>query len=103
MDSTRGVCCEEDIYLTIPKRKKKTIKVNLEYDGPVNAPITKGQKLGKMIVAVSDEIVKEARDSGVYVEYLLFDDEGHGFIKKENQIEGYKKILNFLNNYLNKV
>ena len=54
-----SIITEEDIYLTIPKRKKKTIKVNLEYDGPVNAPITKGQKLGKMIVAVSDEIVKE--------------------------------------------
>jgi serine-type D-Ala-D-Ala carboxypeptidase (penicillin-binding protein 5/6) len=54
-----SIITEEDIYLTIPKRKKKTIKVNLEYDGPVNAPITKGQKLGKMIVVVSDEIVKE--------------------------------------------
>jgi D-alanyl-D-alanine carboxypeptidase (penicillin-binding protein 5/6) len=54
-----NITTEEDIYLTIPKRKKKTIKVNLEYDGPVHAPISKGQKLGKIIVSVSDEIVKE--------------------------------------------
>jgi dipeptidyl aminopeptidase/acylaminoacyl peptidase len=30
----------------------------------------------------------------------LFDDEGHGFVKKENQIEANGKILEFLNEYL---
>ena len=65
--------------------------------------VLQGANDPRVLQIESDEIVKEARDSGVYVEYLLFDDEGHGFIKKENQIEGYKKILNFLNNYLNKV
>ena len=65
--------------------------------------VLQGANDPRVLQIESDEIVKEARDSGVYVEYLLFDDEGHGFIKKENQIEGYKKILNFLNNYLNKI
>ena len=65
--------------------------------------VLQGANDPRVLQIESDEIVKEARNSGVYVEYLLFDDEGHGFIKKENQIEGYKKILNFLNNYLNKV
>ena len=32
--------------------------------------------------------------------YVLFEDEGHGFRKKENQIEGYGKILEFLDKYL---
>jgi D-alanyl-D-alanine carboxypeptidase (penicillin-binding protein 5/6) len=54
-----NIITEEDIYLTIPKRKKKTINVQLEYDGPIHAPISKGQKLGKMIVSISDEIIKE--------------------------------------------
>jgi hypothetical protein len=31
---------------------------------------------------------------------VLFDDEGHGFVKKENQIEAYSKVLEFLNVYL---
>ena len=53
------IITEEDIYLTIPKRKKKTIEVTLEYEGPVQAPIAKGQKLGKMVVSISDEIIKE--------------------------------------------
>ena len=29
-------------------------------------------------------------------------DEGHGFVKKENQIEGYSKVLEFLDRYLKK-
>ena len=48
----------------------------------------------------SDEMVQEARDAGAYVEYVLFEDAGHGFIKKEQQIEGNEKILTFLENYL---
>ncbi len=65
--------------------------------------VLQGANDPRVLQIESDEIVKEARNSGAYVEYLLFDDEGHGFIKKENQIEGYRKILNFLNNYLNKI
>ena len=65
--------------------------------------VLQGANDPRVLQIESDEIVEEARNSGAYVEYLLFDDEGHGFIKKENQIEGYRKILNFLNNYLNKV
>ncbi len=36
----------------------------------------------------------------VPVEYVIFDDEGHGFVKEENQVEGYGKILEFLDRYL---
>ena len=64
--------------------------------------VLQGANDPRVLQIESDEIVKEARDSGVYVEYLLFEDEGHGFIKKENQIEGYRKILSFLKNYLKK-
>lgn len=48
----------------------------------------------------SDEIVAEARSNGVPVEYVVFDDEGHGFRKKENQIRAYSAILDFLDRYL---
>ncbi|MGB5652896.1 MAG: hypothetical protein WBM56_03590 [Robiginitalea sp.] len=34
------------------------------------------------------------------MEYVLFEDEGHGFLKKENQIKGYSQILEFLNVHL---
>jgi dipeptidyl aminopeptidase/acylaminoacyl peptidase len=48
----------------------------------------------------SDEIVEAVKKNGVPVEYIVFDDEGHGFVKKENEIEGYKAILDFLDKHL---
>ena len=48
-------------------------------------------------------MVKAARDSGAYVEYVLFEDAGHGFAKKQQQIEGYSRILAFLEKTLNKI
>jgi dipeptidyl aminopeptidase/acylaminoacyl peptidase len=38
--------------------------------------------------------------AGVRVEYLVFADEGHGFTKKKNQIEGWGAVLSFLDQYL---
>ena len=52
------VVTKEDIYLTIPKRKKKTIKAYFEYNGPIQAPISKGDKVGVLSVYVSGEIKK---------------------------------------------
>jgi dipeptidyl aminopeptidase/acylaminoacyl peptidase len=48
----------------------------------------------------SDEIVESVRKNGVPVEYVLFEDEGHGFVKRENQITANESILEFLNTYL---
>ncbi|WP_298367045.1 S9 family peptidase [uncultured Lutibacter sp.] len=50
----------------------------------------------------SDEIVAAAKKNDVPVEYVLFEDEGHGFVKKENQITAYGNILKFLDTYLKK-
>ena len=49
----------EDIYITVPKRKKKIIKAVLEYIGPIAAPIKKGDTLGLLSVYVADELKKE--------------------------------------------
>ncbi len=49
----------EDIYITIPKRKKKTIKAVVQYTGPIEAPIRKGDVVGLLNVYVSDELKKE--------------------------------------------
>ena len=56
---TVEVSTQEDIYLTIPKRKKKIIDVFVEYTGPIKAPIEKGDLLGTVNVYVSDELVKK--------------------------------------------
>ena len=50
----------------------------------------------RVLKVESDEIVENARSNGVDVEYVLFDDEGHGFVKKENNITASKEVLKFL-------
>ena len=47
-----------------------------------------------------DEIVPTVKKNNVPVEYVMFPDEGHGFIKKENEIKGYGQILQFLDTYV---
>lgn len=68
----------------------------------INKPVMvlQGANDPRVLQVESDEIVEQARANGVPVEYVLFDDEGHGFVKKENQIEGYSKVLQFLDQYL---
>ena len=47
----------------------------------------------RVIKAESDDIVAAVKKNGVPVEYVVFPDEGHGFTKKKNQIEGWGAIL----------
>jgi dipeptidyl aminopeptidase/acylaminoacyl peptidase len=62
--------------------------------------VLQGAQDPRVLQVESDEIVAGVRENGVPVEYILFEDEGHGFVKKENQIESYSRILKFLDNYL---
>jgi dipeptidyl aminopeptidase/acylaminoacyl peptidase len=48
----------------------------------------------------SDQIVAALRARGVEVEYLVKDDEGHGFVKPENRLEAYAAIERFLARHL---
>jgi dipeptidyl aminopeptidase/acylaminoacyl peptidase len=64
--------------------------------------VLQGAKDPRVLQVESDEIVAGVRKNGVPVEYVLFEDEGHGFIKKENQIEAYSKVIKFLDTYLKK-
>ena len=54
----------------------------------------------RVLQVESDEIVEGVKSNGVPVEYVVFDDEGHGFRKKENEIKGYGQIKEFLDQYL---
>ena len=49
----------EDIYKSIKKAKKKLLKVSINYDGPVEAPIKKDEKLATLKVVYDDELVGE--------------------------------------------
>ena len=74
----------EDVYITIPKRKKKIIKVVFEYEGPIPAPIKKGDTLGLLNVYVSDELKKQ-------INILAAED-----IEKSNIFSRIFKSLNYL-------
>jgi len=74
----------EDIYLTIPKRKKKTIKAIIEYNGPVEAPIKKGDKLGVLSIYIKDELEKQ-------IDILSAEN-----IKRSNVFSRILKSLNYL-------
>jgi len=54
----------------------------------------------RVLQVESDEIVEAIRNNGLPVEYVLFDDEGHGFRNRANEIEGYRAIREFLDQYL---
>ncbi len=54
-----AVVSSEDIYLTVPRRKKNTIKAIIEYSGPIPAPIKKGDKIGLLNVYLKDELIKQ--------------------------------------------
>ncbi len=62
--------------------------------------VLQGAQDPRVLQVESDEIVAGVRKNGVPVEYVLFEDEGHGFVKKENQIEASKKVIEFLDQYL---
>ena len=62
--------------------------------------VLQGANDPRVIRAESDDIVAAVRARGVPVEYVVFADEGHGFTKKKNQIEGYRAILQFLDTHL---
>ena len=50
---------KEDIYVTIQKKEVKDLKVKLEYNGPIKAPIKKGQQIGNLILESPNEEVKK--------------------------------------------
>jgi len=53
------VTTDKDIYLTVPKRKKSSIKAVAEYNSPIEAPVEKGDKIGKLFVYINDELKDE--------------------------------------------
>ena len=79
-----SVIPSEDFYLTVPKRKRKTIKAILEYDGPLQTPIKKGEKIATLKVYVLDELKKE-------IDILAAEN-----VKRSNIFSRLFKSLNYL-------
>lgn len=71
----------------------------LFHAGEIHRPliVLQGKNDPRVLKVESDEIVAAVKKNNVPVEYVVFDDEGHGFTKKQNEIKGYSAILDFLN------
>jgi len=50
------VYVKDDIYITVPKRKKKTISAYIQFKGPIPAPVEKNAKLGVLNIFLNDEL-----------------------------------------------
>ena len=83
-DETVDVYASQDIYKTIKKAKKKLLKVSVNYNGPIEAPINKDEKVATLKVIYDDELIGE-------YDLLAFQE-----IKKVNFVSRLLKSLNYL-------
>ncbi len=74
----------------------------LFHAGNVTRPmlVVQGANDPRVLQVESDELVAAVRANGVPVEYVLFPDEGHGFLKKENRITASEAYLKFLDEHI---
>ena len=75
---------KEDIYKTVPKAKKKFLKVKINYEGPIEAPIKKDEIIGKLSVIYKNELINK-------YDLLAFED-----VKKLNIFSRFLKSVNYL-------
>ncbi len=81
---------------------------DLEARSPINkvdqitAPlmVLQGANDPRVKKAESDQIVEALRARGVPVEYIVKEDEGHGFVKPENKLDVYRAVERFLATHL---
>ena len=83
-DDKIDVHTNEDVYKTIKKAKKKLLKISVKYEGPIEAPIKKNEKVAILKVVYDDELVGEYD--------LLASKE----VKKVNFVSRLLKSLNYL-------
>jgi dipeptidyl aminopeptidase/acylaminoacyl peptidase len=80
----------------------------LEFISPIHkaekiaAPlmVVHGKNDPRVPVTEAEQIVEKVRKNGGAVEYLLYEDEGHGLAKLKNRLDAYPKIATFLDEHL---
>jgi len=79
-----NVSVDENLFFTVPRRKKNTIKAIVEYNEPIKAPLTKGETIGKLKIYIAGDLKKEVN--------LLSNED----IKKTNIFSRVFRSLNYL-------
>ena len=78
-----NVSVKEDLFFTIPKRKRSTVKAIIEYKQPILAPVKKGDEIGKLKIYIAGDLKKE-------IEVLANED-----IKRTNIFNRVFRSLNY--------
>ncbi|TFJ92380.1 S9 family peptidase [Lentibacillus salicampi] len=89
-----------DRWLGDPERDKERFTKDspVTYLDGMTKPmlVIQGAKDPRVVKEESDNIVAKLQEAGRDIDYLVLEDEGHGFSKKENEISVYKRMLDFL-------
>lgn len=74
----------------------------ITYVDQVQAPllVLQGQNDPRVVKAESDQMVQRLRELGKTVEYEVFEDEGHGFTRRANQLKAFRLAASFLERFL---
>lgn len=74
----------------------------LFHAGGIRRPmlVIQGANDPRVLKVESDELVAAIRANNVPVDYVVFPDEGHGFLRKQNRIDASEAYLRFLNQHL---
>jgi dipeptidyl aminopeptidase/acylaminoacyl peptidase len=62
--------------------------------------VVHGDNDPRVPVSEAEQIVAELTRRGVPVEFLRYGNEGHGLVRRENQVEAYARAAHFLSVYL---
>jgi dipeptidyl aminopeptidase/acylaminoacyl peptidase len=67
----------------------------------ITAPlmVIHGKNDPRVPVGEAEQIVEKVKKNGGAVEYLLYEDEGHGLAKLKNRLDAYPKIAAFLDEH----
>jgi dipeptidyl aminopeptidase/acylaminoacyl peptidase len=70
--------------------------------GDITAPlmVIHGKNDPRVPVGEAEQIVDRVKKNGGTVEYLLYEDEGHGLAKLKNRLDAYPKIAAFLDRHV---
>ena len=74
----------------------------ITYVADTRAPllVIQGAKDPRVVKPESDQMVDRLRELGREVEYVVFEDEGHGFTRYENELRGYRLTCDWLERHL---
>jgi dipeptidyl aminopeptidase/acylaminoacyl peptidase len=62
--------------------------------------VIQGAKDPRVVKNESDQVVEKLRSLGRTIEYIVFDDEGHGFTKRKNELTTMRASADWLEKYL---